>query len=271
MEDEHITIQIFMQDSLISEKKEFLRDFDLFEDTIPVGTYTVKYYINHSKDITQTINGFEVKPFKITSLILDIPRAYYYDDKMSNDTSISVTYKDVISLHLLTGNNFVNRNAVFNGYNEFGFKIGVLTTTGKYISFGQQFGSSMNYTYFNRNNSLVPYLEKDSEKYYYWNINYLVFTRLTTFNNKTWNTKGIFLDGGISYNFPLMFRYVVTEGNTKVVTSRIHRYNDFSGVIRLGYKPISIMFEYRLTNFLDEEYPEQPKIKLGISLMLADN
>lgn len=270
-DDEFLTIQIHMDDSLVSEKKDFLKNLDLFVDTLPVGTYSVSCYMNQSKDITQTINGVQIKRFKITDLTLDLPKPNYYDDRMSNDTSITVSNKAVVSMHFLTGNSFVNKNNTFSGYNQIGVKFGMLNEIMKHISFGQQVGSNISYTYFNTTNSLEPSIIKDSEKYTYWNFNYMIFVRLTTFNNKTWNTKGLYLDGGISYNFPLMFRHVMRESDTKIVTNKIHRYNDFSAIFRLGYKPISLMFEYRLTNFLDKNYPEQPKMKIGVAFMFADN
>lgn len=267
MDDEHVTVQVFQGDSLVSEHKAFFYDFDEFYDTLNVGFYDVKLYVNFDKDITETIKSVEIRSSERNRLYFTLPDtfSYHYDNKYNrNDTSI--ISKPVNLWHFSLGNHFINNNDVFTSYCEFGIKSGQEVALYKHFSLGVQGGSSMNWTNFDKNHSISPQFKHQEERYYYWNFNMLLFGRLTSYNNKTWGNDGLNLDAGISYNFPLIYRYVLIQNSTKTIKSHIHKYNDFSTIIRLGYSSVYFTFEYRLTNFLKEAYPEQPKYKLGIAI-----
>lgn len=264
--EEHLTIQIYQNNKLISENKEFLRDFESYIDTLPAGFYKISCYINFNKDLIEEVRKVEVIENKKTSIIFSPPTINTYDiyyDSIYSDNFFA-------TLNISTGNNFVNPDDLtFSGYNQFGIHIGGTARLFKFAEIGQQFGSNMNYTYFNESKSLYPDVVKETEKYYYWNLSYMIFLRATLYNNHK-KRKGLFIDGGISYNFPLLFRHVLVKENTKTVTKKIHHYNDFSAVCKLGYQPVALTFEYRLTNFLDKKFPEQPKMKLGISFIFGN-
>ncbi len=264
--DDHITIQISQEEVVVSEYKEFIRDFEIFTDTLNVGTYTISYFINFNKDLLGEIKKIEIKSGEETSIFFHTPTVT--KDIIDSNTTFNDFGYALLSLS--TGNSSINAdNEIFSAYNQFGFQIGGTSSIINYLKIGQQFGSSMNYTYFNESKSLYPNFVKDTEKYYYWNLNYMVFLRATFYNNSK-RSRGLFMDGGISYNFPLLFRHVLVKGDTKTVTKKIHHYNDFSAVFRLGFAPVAFTFEYRLTNFLDTFYPEQPKMKAGISFIFGE-
>lgn len=264
--DDHITIQVLQNDVVVSEYKEFIRDVENFTDTLDVGTYKVSYFINFNKDVIGEIKKIEIKSGQETSIIFYSPII----TTDSIDTNSFFNNNGYAILSLSTGNNFINPdNDIFSAYNQFGFQIGGTSNIINYLEIGQQFGSSMSYTYFNESKSLYPNFDKSTEKYYYWNLNYMVFLRATFYNNSK-RSRGLFMDGGISYNFPLLFRHVLVKGDTKTATKKIHHYNDFSAVFRLGFTPVAFTFEYRLTNFLDTFYPEQPKMKAGISFIFGE-
>lgn len=264
--DDHITFQVLQEDVVVSEYKEFIKDLEIFTDTLNVGTYKVSYFINFNKDLIGEIKKIEIKSEEETTIV-------FYPPTITKDIIDSNTTFNDFGYALLTfstGNNFINsENETFSAYNQFGFQIGGTSSIINYLKIGQQFGSSMNYTYFNESKSLFPTFDKDIEKYYYWNLNYMVFLRATFYNNSK-KSRGLFMDGGISYNFPLLFRHVIVKGDTKTVTKKIHHYNDFSAIFRLGFAPVAFTFEYRLTNFLDTFYPEQPKMKAGISFIFGE-
>jgi len=253
------TIQLLLNNVLIDEyqldssEEEFMK-------TLNVGSYELTLITEDS--VKQSLSNVQIKE-SLTTIVYFYPSYIsYYDPNDTNITSRFISYA-----HFLTGNNFINNNDNFNSYYDFGFKKGSLNVLTKNISIGGQIGSSMNYTYFNKSHSLSPLTEFDSEKYYYWNLNFTLLTRLTSFDYKRYGTYGPYLDLGITYNFPLLFRHVITEDNTKTSTKRIHNYKDFSAITRLGHSAFALTFEYRLTNFLKEDYPEQPKIKLGLSIL----
>lgn len=263
-DDEHVTIQIFKEDSVISEYKEFVRDLVVFTDSLTPGVYNVRYFINFQKDVIGEIKSIDIIEGKTTTIVFHPPTLI---------TSDTLSYFDTggyALINLSTGNNFINpENDIFGGYNQFGMYIGGTSPVFKYLEMGQQFGSSMSYTYFNESKSLRPSFDKETEKYYYWSLNYMIFLRSTFYDNSK-KRKGLFMDAGISYNFPLLFRHVLVKGDTKTITKKIHHYNDFSAIFKLGFEPIAFTFEYRLTNFLDKFYPEQPKMKAGISFIFGD-
>jgi hypothetical protein len=258
---ENVTIQLFQNDVLIDEYQ-----LDSYEDefvkTLNVGSYKLTLITEDSA--SQTLSNVLIKESLTTDVYFSLPDISYYNP---NDTNI--TSRLIPSAHFLIGNNFINNNDNFNTYYDFGFKQGGVNVLTKHLSLGWQIGSSMNYTYFNKSHSLSSLTEFDNEKYYYWNLNFTLLSRLTTFDYKRNGNQGPYLDLGISYNFPLLFRHVITEDNTKISTKRIHNYNDFSTTARLGYSMFALTLEYRLTNFLKENYPEQPKIKIGLSIFFV--
>ncbi len=260
---ENVTIQLFQNDVLVDEYQLDFYDYE-FVKTLNVGSYKLTLITEDS--VKQTLKNVLIKESLTTDVYFSLPDVSYYNPNDTNITSRSIT-----SAHFLIGNNFINNNDIFNTYYDFGFKHGAVDILTKHISIGGQIGSSMNYTYFNKSHSLSPLTEFDNEKYYYWNLNFTLLSRLTTFDYKRYGTKGPYLDLGISYNFPLLFRHIITEDNTKISTKRIHNYNDFSTTARLGYSMFALTLEYRLTNFLKEDYPEQPKIKIGLSIFFAVN
>jgi hypothetical protein len=73
------------------------------------------------------------------------------------------------------------------------------------------------------------------------------------------------------YNFPLSFKEItrVTEKTTQIAR-HIHRYNDFSAIVRLGYKNIGLQAEYNITNFLLMKYTEIPTLRVGLVFFIPN-
>lgn len=258
------TLQLFQADSLI-DQYQFSSYNDEYLKTIEVGEYKLVFSIKDSSK--QILENVLIKENTITT-------AYFYPlewhSRSRKDTLVK--WKIINSLHYLNGNNFINNNKTFGSYFDFGFKQGELHSHSKYLSSGYQIGSSMSYTYFNKDHSLsTTNIDFDNERYYYWDLNFTLLSRLTAYNNQNRKKKGIFLDLGASYNFPLLFRHVISDGNTKTITKRIHDYTDFSAMARLGYSYFALTVDYRLMDFLEQGFPEQPKIKVGLSLLFLDS
>ena len=109
----------------------------------------------------------------------------------------------------------------------------------------------------------------EKEKYFYWKASLGPTMRL--FITKPPNKYGLFIDLSAFYNLPIRFRYVAVDGNTTITDKSIHQFTDFSGFMRIGINNwLSFTGEYRLSNFLKSNYPEMPRLQLGIDFMFQD-
>jgi hypothetical protein len=135
------------------------------------------------------------------------------------------------------------------------------------IKYGYQYANTKFY------NDTTHYLGKQTlSKHYSSNIINIGFVnRFTFFNNQKIHNDGLKLDIGIMYNFPLSFKEItrVTEKTTQIAR-HIHRYNDFSAIVRLGYKNIGLQAEYNITNFLLMKYTEIPTLRVGLVFFIPN-
>ena len=89
--------------------------------------------------------------------------------------------------------------------------------------------------------------------------------RLTFYDNEDYNNNGLFIDLGINYNLPIFFRHSTQDGNFKTIENKIHKFNDFQGVFRVGYKAMALSLNYRFLDLSKNGYPSPPKFEFGIS------
>ncbi|MDX2361490.1 MAG: hypothetical protein QNK23_11840 [Crocinitomicaceae bacterium] len=262
---------------IFNESSEFfmvLEDYDInYQGTtieLPIGSYTIEIYLEEDY-LAQTLRNIEIHLGEITDVTLSGITIYHYTEPV--ETQNSITQKRWVQfwdLNLATGNDFINRNPNFNSHYNIGYTFNSLYILSRNFSVGPIVGTNLNFTHFNKSGYIETSYEHKTERYMYWNLNAGFVFRIAVFNqyeNDGW--LGGVLDLGMKYNLPLLFKHVQNiNGKTKVTTRGIHEYTDLSAFVRLGYSPITLTCEYRLTDFLQSPYHEQPRIKLGLSFLI---
>lgn len=108
------------------------------------------------------------------------------------------------------------------------------------------------------------------ERYFYSNVKIGFYLRFTTFNMKQTHKGGMFLDLGANYHMPLIFRHVGLYENHKDITRQLHKFNDVSLTARIGTDKFAIYGQYRLFDFVKNNYPQTPQLSFGIIIRLND-
>jgi hypothetical protein len=110
------------------------------------------------------------------------------------------------------------------------------------------------------------------ERYTYWKLSVAFVNRIVFKQaSKTKVDLPWFLDVGIGYNLPIMYRYVGIKDDKKEINRYVSNYNDFSAIARLGFGVLSFTAEYRFTNNIKTIYPSVPQLMLGIDIILPTN
>jgi len=155
---------------------------------------------------------------------------------------------------------------------SFSYNLGVnynLAEYGKHFSFWFLYGAEYAYTAFNNDTTLFPPSPVKHERYSNLNLNIGFFNRVSffeTYQNSV--TESWVFDLGVSYNFPLVFRHMYNVDDRKFVTKRLHQFKNFSAFSRLSYRYIAITGEYRIFDYVKGDFPEAPKLRLGVSFLI---
>lgn len=139
----------------------------------------------------------------------------------------------------------------------------------KNIEVGIKGGSEFSLTDFKNDTSLVGLIGVKRERYFDWNLAIEPTIRFSTNNRRSYETKGLFVELGACYHFPLVFRHVYSLNQFKYTQSRIHNFNNLEGVLRLGYEEFSIMASYRFFDIVKGGLPQLPKLNVGLSLVIT--
>lgn len=115
---------------------------------------------------------------------------------------------------------------------------------------------------------LVTTPNRGTEKYFRFGLEYKLFFHLTTFNQKAPSKNGVYLDLGAAYNLPILFRHSVIYANHKDIIRKIHRYNDLSAFVRIGIGKVGAILNYRIFDYVNGPYPQNPKISLGLFFLI---
>jgi len=170
---------------------------------------------------------------------------------------------------LLYGPNIYNEDPYTFG--SFTCKMGVICNIGhylKYLNLGYIFGGEVVYTAFNNDTTMYPPTPVKFERYFNFNLNFGFYNRISLYDKyKSESKRGMEIDIGGTYDFPISFRHVYKRSKQKTITKGLHQYNNFSAFCRVGYFPFSFVFEYRIFDFIKGEFPEEPKFKIGITFM----
>lgn len=236
-------------------------------DSLPVGVYKLAIRKTHYIDMSyENITVLENDMLSLYCYLQRTPSARLKD--ISRDSTMySFGSEDLAFSFQFFNNNLFNTGDIVQSVYSFGIKSTFLEYPYQRVGFGVTVGSTISSCLLKKK-QVYNFIEPvDKEKYFYWKASLGPTMRL--FITKPPNEYGIFIDFSALYNLPIRFRYMAIDGNTKTTERSIHQFTDFSGFMRVGINHwLSFTAEYRLSNFLKSNFPEMPKIQLGIDLLI---
>lgn len=243
-------------------------------DSLEAGTYRLYVYdlLNQKEHIAS--RTFILEEGKMTNIQLNLNFSEYIEESEPNsikqkaEIQFGVGYfngqwEDPASL--LKKNFSINYSA--NGWTAFTKHFGLL--------YGGGIGISQHY--FDKDTTLFPEIQhtKKTERYASVFINYELKVRFSTGNQQlvkgsdNMSSSKFFIDLGAGYYLPLLFNHTaVYKGSKKFIDRNIHNFNDFRTFVNIGFAPVSIYAEYRLSDFVRGNNPQLPKLHTGIRLLI---
>lgn len=131
------------------------------------------------------------------------------------------------------------------------------------ITWGMEYSfeyNQANYGNVDLNAPLVLYQKQHISNF---NMSFALHTGILIKNKK-------FLNVGIRYHLPLVARYVQVNDQNKTKFKGIHNFNDVRFFARIGFLQGFVFAEYRPVTFLKADYPDIPKLNLGICFQLPN-
>lgn len=234
--------------------------FQSSDDTtmvVPGGLYSLKYFINDSlKAVHFNLNVKGGRENRIT-----LPCGYI--SGFDRDTTLT-SYMST-NFFALYGTAILENKSIYqikDSY-EFGFTQGAFEKVGKKYFLGILFGTNFQQANFYKSRTIAIPGPHDKERYFAWNFNMCLMNRWHFAKSKH---RDYFIDFGIGYNLPFLFRHVIVDGNTRTQTSRIRKFNDMYGIIKIGGGLVALQAEYSFFDNLFVGYPEMPRIQVGVVL-----
>lgn len=257
-------LKLYHADTLFANFALHYEDgFDMQED-IAAGFYRFELYMDES--MIQVLDPVEIVDGEETIVEMKLPTVSHI-----KEFDYGEDFHALMNFNYSTGGYMINQDPKFKSNNNFGLKFGFQQRLWNYQSLGFEYGYNVNFIQLQEAGFMYPDQNFKKEKYFYSNMDFFLYTRIALYNLRTNRKAGAFIDLGATYNFPLFFRHVGVLDEFKGVTHKLHRYNDFTLYGRIGYGAFAFTFQYGLTNFIKEPFPQVPLIKAGISFLLYDN
>ena len=134
--------------------------------------------------------------------------------------------------------------------------------------FGLEFGYKLFWHTLEEDSVITPEVYQ-KERYGGSYITAYLYNRIVVSGSSNPEFPGLFLDFGVGYELPITFRYNYwVNSNQRTIIRRIHNYQEFRAMARLGFGVLAIKASYRFLDVLEEPYIQPPKIKFGIELQM---
>lgn len=235
-------------------------DNDIYFKDLSPGFYNIE--IERNDTLINTIHAVEVKENNLTKIDVTIDGRTFCDE--CEDTTRTEFFEILTGLSY--GSDFLDDDNIFATQQyRTSLQLHQNFLISKNFSVGIGAGYNYSQTYFNTDSSFAQVPGIKNERYSYFDISYIFFLRFNPYNMKKDPARGLFIDAGVHYNFPMAFRHAYSVDNIRYMTARIHKYNDFSVIGRIGFYPVSLHAEYRLSDYVRHGFPQQPKLKAGIT------
>jgi len=257
--------ELYKGDSLISSSK--LESVDhgyeyTFQD-LPIGVYSFKIFddgklLSHRHQLSVIENH-------MSEYLL-----YIYASKIWTNRDSTINNIFSVSFDFLTNLNKPSFSPLINREFYAGLLSGKSQLLSKNLEIGIFGGTSFSYTNFKKDTSYFPLKTIKNDHYFSWNFDIATSLRISSNNRRDYNTEGAFLEIGAIYHFPFIFRHSYLEDSKKVTTSHIHQFQNVTAQVKIGYGNVALMASYRLFDYINGNYPELPKLKVGLSVMVSE-
>ena len=175
-------------------------------------------------------------------------------------------------INLIYGNpfSFDPQNPVKNEF-TFGMGGGMTYAFWNHLAVGFHIGGNFSHAYFSKDSSLVTLQNRTFERYTYLTMPIGVRLLFSSGNQNNEDSKpGFLIDVGARYYAPILCRHIARYSADKIQHQNIHQFTDLRIHAGIGIYPLEFFAEYRLMDFLLGNYPEMPKLRVGLKILLGD-
>ena len=269
-------LRVYQMDSILIYKQNIFYADVIHIDSVQSGVYDVLIFKLGKKHLT--LHSIIVKPDSVTFLSLDlftiggnIYNKINADEKAPNNHETSSAPNFAFTIQTYQPG-FTSDKEIVNSVYDLGIKFTPLYNPSKYYGVGANFGSNFGFCDLQKDKILAFADTFNVERYFYWKIfagfnNRMVFVQPK--ENKS--MRPCFLDFGIGYNFPFIYRYVGLNRDSKKIRGFISDLNDFSVTTRLGFGFLSFTASYRITNDLKKAYQDIPRLMVGLDFIIPND
>ncbi len=133
----------------------------------------------------------------------------------------------------------------------------------KPVSLGYEFGFGYTQANFISEDLENPLIKHEKQRFTTFDINFAAVTSIYIKDHRL-------LTLGARYRLPYFARYARINGNEKISTKGLYKYNDFAVFAQLGYDWGYVFAEYRFDQILRSPLGELPNLSIGIRLSTSD-
>jgi hypothetical protein len=256
-------VALYKDDEFINKGVLFAGEEDTYFDRLLPGKYKLKTYLDDSIYVIHTIEIIADKQLHLF-LCDELP---YYTESIEFPEEKMTTWKDYGSLRAYFEPNFLPtiESKKIKSIFKMGYDYNYSKIFNKRFAGIAGLGTHLGIANFSKNYSN---LNIKKERYINWDLTTELLFRYSFYNNQIIYSQGFFIDLGLGYSFPIVFRYTQHLNNdTKLVKDGIHYFNDVYATTRFGYSTYFIKADYRFVNFINQNYQQMPKLTLSVGLI----
>lgn len=266
--------RLYSSDSLLIYKCNIYDVGSVKIDSIMPGNYYLDIYRAGTRQLT--IHRLVVKKDSITDLGIDFQSITHRYALLQNGKNLEANISSGIPNTAFTFQTyqpgFTSDKGIVNSIYDFGIKFTPLYYPSKYYGIGANIGSNIGFCRLQKDKLKLFTDTFNVEKYFYWKIFAGLNNRFVFVQPKVHKVfRPCFLDLGIGYNFPFIYRYVGVTRDSKRIKGFISNLNDFSVTARLGFGFLAFTSSYRITNDLKKTYYNVPRLMFGIDLIIPND
>lgn len=162
-----------------------------------------------------------------------------------------------------------SRGIDYNGLNPnllnnfaFDYIVGQDFLLTKPIALGYEIGFGYTQANYTTDDFLDSQISYDKQRFTTFDISFALVSSVYVRNGKM-------LSLGARYRLPYFARWARVNGDQKISTRGLHKYNDFSVFAQLGYEWGFLFAEYRFDQILRSPMGDLPNLSLGVRLSIA--
>lgn len=240
-------------------------------DSLEPGTYQLVVSDCTTPQLIIMNTEFELYADSITTLDLSHTNSLSYEaiaDTLAKhrlDTQLMMGY---------TNNRFFEDDPALTSSASVGFSQSAWFAFSRHFGFLTGGGMRFTHSSIAKDTSFMDQvaLGKKYEYYNYLDVHATAALRLSTKNQqREYEFSGFTVDIGASYHLPLLFKHVARYGgNQKFMEGGLHQFTDVRAFVNIGYAPVLLFAEYRLSDFILGSYPELPILNFGMKIDLQN-